>query len=292
MVAVFSDTSTNNSQAKAFEALGHTVIRYNYRVRAKKLGAGKRDHEIIGICKTEKPDLVFFSKCNTVNIKVVHECNKISETCFWYMDPLNANWNSEAKEKVKHASFSCFDKNNVFKQAKKINKKSYLVREGFDSFKDLPRQLEQNIDVSFIGNLKGVRKKAHSLINFHVFTDAYGEKHSEIVSKSKINLNFCSNRGASDRIYKVLAAGGFLLSDDWDGREELFQDREHLVIFSNLEDLEEKIKFYLDNSFERKRIAQNGYIKVQEYSRINFAKQIIDLHKKVKNEKNLNIRKN
>ena len=50
-----------------------------------------------------------------------------------------------------------------------------------------------------------------------------------------------------DRVYKVMAAGGFLLTNDWIGREEMFVDGEHLVIFNDPQDLAEKIKFYLAN---------------------------------------------
>ena len=44
-----------------------------------------------------------------------------------------------------------------------------------------------------------------------IFTSAYGSDHARAVSSSKINLNFCTDSGASDRVYKIMAAGGFFI---------------------------------------------------------------------------------
>ena len=99
------------------------------------------------------------------------------------------------------------------------------------------------------------------------------------VSASKININVSTSGGASDRVFKVLAAGGFLLSTDWVGREEMFSDGEHLVIYSDKKDLQEKITHYLNNKDERDRIALNGLNAVQKYSRDEWAKQIILISK-------------
>ena len=47
-------------------------------------------------------------------------------------------------------------------------------------------------------------------------------------------------------MYKILAAGGFLLTDDWYGRELTgLVDGEDLVIYNNISDLQEKIIYYL-----------------------------------------------
>ena len=82
--------------------------------------------------------------------------------------------------------------------------------------------------------------------------------------KVKINLNFCTAQGASDRVYKIMAARGLLLSDDWEGRERDFIDGEDLVIFKSMEDLNAKIDYYLNNPEEASRIRANGYKKSTE----------------------------
>ena len=96
-----------------------------------------------------------------------------------------------------------------------------------------------------------------------------------------INLNFCTSNGASDRVYKILAAGGFLLTEDWHGREELFKDGKDLIIFKNMQDLKQKIDFFIKRPEDRKRVANSGLETVQNYTRLNWAKRIIELYEQL-----------
>jgi len=116
----------------------------------------------------------------------------------------------------------------------------------------------------------------NNIDNVKLIKDAYGEKHSIEVAKSRINLNICTDSGASDRIYKVLASGGFLLTDDWEGRELTgLEDKKDLVIYKNLDDLKSKIKHYLEYNKEREQIAKNGLQSVQRLTREAWAKGIV-----------------
>ena len=143
------------------------------------------------------------------------------------MDPLST-YDQEMKNKTKLVSYLCCDKANVLEEAKKINENSFQVCEGFDEDVDKPHILDKEYDVTFIGNIYGNRLSYMNQIKKRVvnFNGVYGMDHAKIVSKSKINLNFCTGNGASDRVYKIMAAKGFLLSDIWDGREDTFSDRD------------------------------------------------------------------
>jgi hypothetical protein len=285
-IAVFDELnkSTNNSQARGLEHSGAEVIKYNFRVRADELGSReKRDLEIIEVCKTELPDLVIFSKGNLVNIRVIHECNKYSKTCLWFMDA-TPNWDAEARTKALYCSFVCCDKPQVYQDAYRLNKNTFLVPEGFDQDIDRPRHCtEQDIDVSFIGSIYGYRADLINSVTtkIQVFQNAFAKEHANVVSRSKINLNMCTANCMSDRVYKILAAGGFLLTNDWLGRSDIFIDKEHLVIFDSISDLNEKIQYYLKDTDERNRIRYNGFIGVQKYSRNNWAKKIIEISKSI-----------
>ena len=92
----------------------------------------------------------------------------------------------------------------------------------------------------------------------------------------------CTSDGASDRVYKIMAAKGFLITDDWPGREDIFIDGEHCVIFKDAEDLNQKINYYLKNPEEAKKIAEKGYKEVQKFNRLSWAKQIVSFHEQVK----------
>ena len=75
-----------------------------------------------------------------------------------------------------------------------------------------------------------------------------------------------------------MAAERFLISNDWHGREEMFEDGKDLVIFNTIQDLNEKIEFYLANQELANKIAKSGYNKVQKYTRLNWAKEIVRLY--------------
>lgn len=83
-----------------------------------------------------------------------------------------------------------------------------------------------------------------------------------LYSNAKINLN-CTAQDCVDwdvitlRTFEVLACKGFLISDKTPIAENTLRD---CVVFTDgNKDLEEKIKFYLQNEPERKRMAENGY---------------------------------
>ena len=114
-----------------------------------------------------------------------------------------------------------------------------------------------------------------------VITSAYGSDHARAVSSTRINLNFCTDEGASDRVYKVLAAGGFLLTNDWQGRKKHFTNGRDCVIFKDLDDLNDKIKYYLENPELVEMISKYGKETVKAFSRTSWASKIVELSHEV-----------
>jgi spore maturation protein CgeB len=68
---------------------------------------------------------------------------------------------------------------------------------------------------------------------------------------------------ASPKIYEALACGGFVISDNQKDVRTLFKEGVHLAIFSNLDDLDNKISYYLDHEEIRQQIAAQGQLEVQ-----------------------------
>ena len=44
-----------------------------------------------------------------------------------------------------------------------------------------------------------------------------------------------------------------------------------------MDDMQEKIKYYLKNTKERNRIRRQGHITVQKFNRVNWAKRIVEV---------------
>lgn len=96
----------------------------------------------------------------------------------------------------------------------------------------------------------------------------YGMEVSHVYQQSKINLNItlhCIETGISQRVFDVMAAGGFLLSNYQEELEELFVPGEDLVIYHNMQEMHDYVEYYLTHEEERKRIARNGQAKVLKY---------------------------
>jgi len=296
-IAVFDNAGVSSDTSFAIAMANRSdieeVLAYNYRPRAEEIGYEKRDLELIQICREEQPDLVLFVKCNIMHTQVFEECKKICPIVYWFPDPLiTFRQDPGFMEKAKISDMVVVDKKNVFDEIKPHNKNVFIIPDGFDASLEKPREgLDQEYDVSFIGQTYGDRLEKLQKIkhNATIISNAYGVRHSETVARSKINLNFCTSDGPSNRIYKVLAAKGFLLTDDWIDRDKEFEDGKHLVIFKDIDDLNEKISYYLENEKERDRIREEGYKLSHKYTREIWVEKFLNIfeNKVGKNEKDL-----
>ena len=283
-VGVFSPNSTNVSQARAFKTIGWNVKTYDYRERLGQVGIVKmRDNELIRLCEEYSPDLVIFSKCNNMHYRVVDECNKTSRTALWYMDALN-NFDSELIEKVKRVNYFICGIDGVIDHGKIHNSDTIFLPQCPDEEMNFMHEnIEYKYDTTFIGNISphtgthADRLKYKNEVGFTHLDGVYGRKHNDAVNQSRINLNFAhtSTAGASVRVFKIMASGGFLLTTPWKGMEDLFEVGKDLDTFTSPEELREKIEFYLNNKQKRDEIRLNGHKTVQKFMPKNWAQSII-----------------
>lgn len=95
----------------------------------------------------------------------------------------------------------------------------------------------------------------------------YWSEMPRVFHASKINLNFTIpniKSGIPLRIWDVLGAGGFLLTNYQAEIPYYFKEGEDLVCFDGVDDLRDKVGYYLAHSRQRQEIARNGYEKVKE----------------------------
>ena len=90
----------------------------------------------------------------------------------------------------------------------------------------------------------------------------------QIIKCSKINLNM-TNRpiktGLPLRIFDLMGAGGFVISNYQAEIPEHFIPDEDIVLYDNIPDLLDKIDYYLKHDDERCQIAKNGHAKVTKF---------------------------
>lgn len=86
--------------------------------------------------------------------------------------------------------------------------------------------------------------------------------HNMVVSATKINLDYSRRPdiqgGFSARIFRTLAAGGFLLMKRVEGIEDILIPGVHLETFQTDSECINKIAYYLENEPEHRLISKNG----------------------------------
>jgi spore maturation protein CgeB len=105
-------------------------------------------------------------------------------------------------------------------------------------------------------------------VKIHGGIDYYREM-PEVFRNTKINLNITLRSitsGVPLRVFDILGAGGFCLTNFQEGIREHFMDGEDLVMYTSAEDMLEKIQYYLKHEEERKKIAKQGHETVKKYS--------------------------
>ncbi len=98
-------------------------------------------------------------------------------------------------------------------------------------------------------------------VNCKGFVKYYREM-PKVFRLSKINLNISLKiikEGIPLRVFDILGAGGFLITNYQPELEECFEIDKDLVVYENLDDLQKKVDYYLTHEEERNRIARHGH---------------------------------
>ena len=99
-------------------------------------------------------------------------------------------------------------------------------------------------------------------------TDEFAREMPLIFNCSKINLNITAKSirsGLPLRIFDVLGAGGFLITNYQSELPEIFSIGKDLVAYESPEHLKELCTYYLWHEDERLEIAHNGYETIAKY---------------------------
>jgi len=137
--------------------------------------------------------------------------------------------------------FSSFDE-NTFKKNDKVNK---------------------DIDVLFVGNITERRNNWIKEIQKHFKVEhskSFSSDFSNMINRAKIIINIHAEDflDVETRVFEVLGAGGFLLTEKL-SLDSPFINNEHLVEVNSLDQMVEKINYFLNNSLERNSIANSGW---------------------------------
>lgn len=134
-------------------------------------------------------------------------------------------------------------------------------------------ELPRDIDVSYVGSLSPeegdkritILNKVGETFPNHFIGKSWPRDMARIYSRSKIVVNSAVNYDLNMRVFEALASGALLITDPADSITELFEDGKEIVIYHNLNDLLDKIKYYLEHENERIEISKRGKEKVLKF---------------------------
>jgi hypothetical protein len=127
-------------------------------------------------------------------------------------------------------------------------------------FETLVRSIP-NIPLHLYGNYWN----RHPVLRHYYRGYAWGRDYRLALNGTKIAVNLVrrSNRdGHTVRTFEIPACGAFMLAERTDEHLELFEEDKEAAYFGSVEELVEKVRYYLSHDTERERIAAAGYHKV------------------------------
>ncbi|QDU10762.1 glycosyltransferase [Gimesia aquarii] len=129
-----------------------------------------------------------------------------------------------------------------------------------------PYSEPKQYDFSFVGNLVGQERCALLESLNEKYPDCFiGQTYFEEMARTYAASHVIFNRSVKNdvnmRVFEALGCGGLLLTNDLseNGQAELFTDGKHLVTYQCLEELCDKMDYYLKRETERNKIARQGH---------------------------------
>lgn len=245
--------------SRGFEKAGHQVVNLDFRKHRSQLS------EIF--LEIDDFDVLLLQRGDYFPIELINAVNR--PKFFWASEPV----------------VSCRDHDNllipglfdhVFVHTAKClqivtkdlgilepGKASYLIN-GFDENVQYKIQgCKKDIDILFVGNITERRRHILDRLRkkYNVYqAKAYGTEMTRLFNRAKIVLNLHSydNLDTETRIFEGLGCGSFVITERL-SEENPFQNGVHLVEVESIDELDEKIGYYLLHEEERELIADKGY---------------------------------
>jgi len=290
------DAQTGLYVKEGFEELGHKVVAIN----DPRVFPGPE--QILILAEEYKPDFIFIAKDPRYN-NIIEELTKKFIVAMWNVDvryDIN-DFLSTCGPLYKYCQLKfTIEKGNLEKYKKAGIENIYWLSEGISPkwHTKTPCTMDDMLkyvsEISFTGNILGLQEGRQELINklkelpgFKHFNGIFNLEHNKLCQISKINIGHSGwpkvELSMSARDYRIMGAGGFLLTNHVEGIENWFEVGKMCDTYKSPEECVEKIKYYLENYELRKQIAEYGYRAVQEKHKFSDRlKEIVEHVRRIK----------
>ncbi|PIW44357.1 MAG: hypothetical protein COW18_13160 [Zetaproteobacteria bacterium CG12_big_fil_rev_8_21_14_0_65_54_13] len=275
----------------ALKNLGHEVLFFESLNKSKYVDYADMNRQLLQIVEAEKPDLIF---CVLMTYEIWLETLQLiregsnAALIHWATDD---SWKYEQASRFLAPMFDVHATTypSAMAKAKKDGLDNVVLSQwAADSSRMAPplNAGQCRYKVSFVGSTYGNRQQwVEDLKQRGIQVDAFGygwpngpvaaEEIAVIMRESQVSLNFgdsgvvieggkaVRSRQIKARIFEVTGAGGLLATESAAHLDAFFVPGEEIVVFSDIDDLVEKIEYLLAHPDRRDAIAQAGYARTE-----------------------------
>ena len=159
-------------------------------------------------------------------------------------------------------------------------KKSYWFPNSYPDDLMSPLDIEKTIDIGFCGNVLNRGHLINHLDKYNIKKDIFviGDDMVNSINSYKIHFNCNISNDINYRTFETCGCKTMLLTNYTPGLEKLFDIGKEVVVYTSIEDLDNKVKYYLENDNERGMIAESGHQRVKrDHTYFERAKKLIDI---------------
>jgi spore maturation protein CgeB len=259
---------------------GVAVVQFDYVALSRSLGSSAMNERLLATVESGAFDCLFYVPfTGEVDPEVLRTISSRGDTVtiawgcddHWRFDTFSRAlapsvdwWVTTAKSAV--AKFHAMGYANVIKSQWAVEPTAYY-----------PLDIPRDIPVSFVGQPHGSRPDVmkwlrHKGIKVSLWGHGWSGASSrvthqqmlEVFSRSAVSLNLSNASVASEqqikgRVFEVPGCRGFLLTDKADDIESYYEIDKEIVVYSGMEDMADKIRFYTANVAQREAVAEAGY---------------------------------
>ena len=266
----------------ALKNLGHEVVHFELWNKSKYLNYADLNDKLIRTILREKPDILFAIPLHyeiwLETLQLIRRYTKTRTIC-WTTDD---SWKYREVSRFIGKSYHLIT--TTYADKLPLYRKDGIHHVHLSQWAANSMQMQAPLaakdciyEVTFIGEAHGDRKKRIDALrqkglNVKCFGHGWpagpipAESIPEIMRKSIISLNFANSKGKRQikaRTFEVPGAGGFLLSEAVDTIEHYYQVGNEIDCFGSIDELVQKIRYYLSHLEERDRIAFRGYLRTK-----------------------------
>lgn len=147
-------------------------------------------------------------------------------------------------------------------------RKSYEFFSAYPSDLIMPTGIKKTVDIGFCGNVNNRGQHLQYIHDHHngkIDIMVIGVDMVNAINSYKISFNRNITHEINGRTFETLGCGTFLLTNETYKLNSIFEIGKHLQVYTDFNDLSEKIKYYIEHEAEREAIAEAGFVHAIEH---------------------------